>query len=187
MKALNSVRLFHEQSLGLPIPTRVDIVALGATCADWVKYCLGKGQSSPRPTQVWTVNRGMRPFAHDLAFVMDDLVGEAATDPDYGRALMRADGQPIITSTAYPMFPRAHTYPLYEVIELTRGERAHRYLHNSIPLALAYACALRVETVGLWGCDYLSPANQRLEYGLDSFPGDIHRDQGMPVIIFQGD
>ena len=132
-------------------PKRVAVLGLGPSVFSWVGHRLSKNQEIQTYDEVWTVNRGLRVFQHDIAFVMDDLVGEAQKDPAYGEAL-KNHNKPIITSCAYDSFPMGHQYPLAEVCE--HVGRQHCYFHNSIPYVLAYADYIGVTHITLFGCDY---------------------------------
>ena len=137
-------------------PTSVDVVALGPTSRLWQQRQLLKSQIRQQDIadEVWTVNRGIRSYRHDLAFVMDDLELESHDDPDYGLALEQHD-KPIITSTRYGQYPSGIAYPLGYVLRTVNIRRS--YMHNSIPYVLAYALAIGVRKIVLWGCDYTYP------------------------------
>lgn len=135
-------------------PGLVELVALGPTSRYWVQHRLKKNEDPTETAdEVWTLNRGIRSFKHDLAFIMDDLDSEAAKDPDYGEAIANHD-QPIIAST----LPETMThdsfwpYPLTHV--LNKVGTHHAYFHNSVPYILAYAILIGVQEIHLYGCDY---------------------------------
>lgn len=140
---------------------RVCLVALGVTAAtEYLPHCFKKDLRPDAPgaaeywDEVWTVNRGIRAFRHDVAWVLDDLRNEAVVDPDYG-ARLREHDRPIITTTKYPEFPMSVGYPIHSVFDHVGQESW--YFHNSIPMILAYAHLIGVEEITLWGCDYSHP------------------------------
>lgn len=141
-------------------PKTVALVALGPSHRDYIRDALTKQRCSLVFDQVWTVNRGARCFSHDLAFVMDDLRNEAALDSQYGDFL-KAHQKPIITSTAYPEFPKACAYPLEDVVRHVGADNV--YFHNSIPLVIAYAHALGVRQLIIFGADYTRPDGTVIE------------------------
>lgn len=141
-------------------PTEVAVVALGVTSRAWIDYGLRKGgpnDATPASDfdEVWTVNRGVRVFRHDVAWVMDDLIGEANSDYRYGQFLMRHP-KPVITSVAYDSFTSSLTYPMAEV-QAELGVEAVPYFHNSVPYIIAYALFIGVKRLILFGCDYTHP------------------------------
>lgn len=138
-------------------PRSVDLVALGPTSRDWTQRQLFKSPQRQLDVadEVWTLNRGIRAFPHDMAFVMDDLLTEGLDDPEYDIAL-KAHHKPIITSTAYlDEYGQSLPYPLAEVLRYAGIKRA--YFHNSVPYVIAYAMMIGVQRLTLWGCDYTYP------------------------------
>lgn len=132
-------------------PKKIAIVALGPSCFSWAGHRLSRNAENQEYDEIWTVNRGARVFAHDLVFVMDDLLGEEKLDPAYAEFLKRHD-RPIMTSRVYDSYPQAWEYPLEAVVSHIGGQ--HCYFHNSIPYMLAYADYIGVNEITLFGCDY---------------------------------
>ena len=160
IRARRALQDWHEAALELDKPDVVDLVCLGNTCADYVRYQLRKEPGIPMANQTWVVNRGIRVFQNDLAWVMDDLEGEAAVDSEYGDYL-QAHLNPIVTSRSYLGFPSSCEYPLHHVVRFVG--KAHMYWHNSVPYIIAYACALGVKELRLWGADYTLPDGRVIE------------------------
>lgn len=137
-------------------PARVDVVALGRTCQTYAKNQLRK-QRDPENTvdEVWTINRGLRLFACDLAFVLDELDAENRKDPDYGKAIAAFD-KPIITTRSSALAPWATLYPAADILDCFQRltGMSDPYWHNSIPMVVAYAWFIGVKELRLWGCDY---------------------------------
>lgn len=141
-------------------PTHVHLVALGTTArTEWTQHMLSKHQpASDEHWEVWTVNRGVRLFKADLVFVLDEIENEAALDPAYGQALLHHSG-PIISTKCEGAYSHAHPYPARAVLASLGMDPdvVDPYWHNSIPMIIAYAMAIGVQTLGLWGCDYTRP------------------------------
>ncbi len=148
------------------VPEVVHVVALGASCTSWMKHSLTKGLAmDERPTEVWTVNRGVRLFQADLAFVLDNLEAEARKDPAYG-AILKSYKKPVITTVYSNLAPSCHVYPGAEIldsIERQCGRPMDPYWHNSIPMVVAYAWFIGVLELTLWGCDYTLPDGRIIE------------------------
>ena len=166
------------------IPKVVDIVACGPTIRSYMAMRFEYDPIAPTPDEVWTLNKAVRTVRADLAFIMDDLVGEARRSERY-RQDLECLQIPVITSTVdmqvedlYPtLFMHGLTeYPLDEVLNQlgarvlrNRGPNLNTgdvknvgdivgyYLHNSIPYMLAYALFIGVERVQLYGADYTYP------------------------------
>jgi len=137
-------------------PSRVDVVALGYSCQAYMRHQLARARALDSVVdEVWTVNRGIRLFAADLAFVLDELPDEIINDPAYGVALKGYE-KPIISTVCSMEVPNSRRYPSADILDcLTkRTGLVDPYWHNSIPMVLAYAWYIGVQEVTLWGCDY---------------------------------
>ena len=110
----------------------------------------------PAETEIWTCNAGFRIWQHDLLFVMDDLELEAYRFPAYGRALEQHEG-PILTSHPYDAWPSALAYPFLQICETLNLKGLDRYFYNTVPYMLAYACAIGVKHLTIFGADYYHP------------------------------
>ncbi|MCO5759967.1 MAG: hypothetical protein NHG36_00445 [Chromatiaceae bacterium] len=136
------------------VPQRVAVVSLGVTHQDYVAQWLNRDVPDTvwGRDEVWTINRGALVFKHDLAFVMDHLAGELELYPRYIGTLL-TNSAPIITSVTLPHQPaNVYEYP-QELVRKFFGP-GHDYYHNSIPWLIAYAVAIGVKELTLWGCDY---------------------------------
>lgn len=165
-------------------PTSVNILACGPTQATYHAGHLTYDPVLPPADETWLVNKAIRTCRGDVAFVMDDLVGEAHQSEQYRRDLAKFPG-PILTSTVdQPVSQVLHdrygdTYPLpLDLMVRYFGMRVLRargvseqsaqlidrvgldvaaYWHNSIPYMLAYAAFIGVANVFLYGADYTHP------------------------------
>lgn len=148
-------------------PRTVDIVALGYSMRAYVHQCLRKGlESDAVSDEVWTVNRGIRAFNADLAFILDELPDEIINDPAYGEAIKNYK-KPIISTVCADDVGVCSTYPGAAILDCLRTTHGMSitdpYWHNSMPMVMAYALFIGVEQVTLWGCDYQSEAGVSLE------------------------
>lgn len=121
--------------------------------------------------EVWGINAGANwlggRVAYDLLWVMDYLDGEAKKYPRYVELLAtwaERHGSPVMTSRAgYWGHDRkyVHEYPLGWVVKKLGSENA--YFHNSLPYMLAYALAIGVERLVIFGADYSHERSKRRE------------------------
>jgi hypothetical protein len=156
-----------------PTPESVLIVALGPTKLDLLE--MTTAHQPPAEVmdcdEVWGINAGCNHLAgrvaYDVLWVMDHLEGEERRLPQYGDYLRRwLDRHPksaLVTSEAgaWSDLRRVHEYPLHWVVESLGS--ANAYFHNSVPYLLAYACAIGVKRIVIWGADYSHEASKRRE------------------------
>lgn len=166
-------------------PKTVAILGCGPTNSTWHASRFTYEPQTPAVEEVWAVNKGLRTQRADLVFILDDLVGEARRSPEYADDIRKLT-VPVVTSTVDDavrrLFPNVHLieYPVERII-WTLGmrilaARAHRerilerpdlvykfgmegfyYLHNSIPMMLAFALVMGVKGIQLFGVDYTFP------------------------------
>jgi SAM-dependent methyltransferase len=107
--------------------------------------------------EIWTLNRGIGVFRHDLAFVMDHIQGEADKHPRYG-AMLWKHNKPIITSDNYPNWPNhVRQFPFKEIWNWTIGavNPMHGdWYHNSVAYIVVYAGFIGVKELRVFGADY---------------------------------
>lgn len=167
-----------------PVPRTVNIIALGPTNADYHTAHFNYDPVVPAADETWTVNKGFRTTRHQLVFILDDLERERRISERYWNDICAHD-KPIITTICDPMVRRAYPgvdlweYPIHEVIDFygrlflrvnqgadkqfsdedirNAGRQVGSYLHNSIPMILAYAGFIGVRSIFLWGADYDFP------------------------------
>lgn len=166
------------------VPASVAVVGLGPSRADFFDR-LTAHEPGLAVDEIWAINTGLRYTPHDVAFVMDDVADYADRFPAYGDAL-RAHAQPIITNTAYADFPATLTYPLEAVLAACAGTGMWRcFYHNSIPYVLAYALAIGVKSIRLYGIDYTHPDVDAVEQGREVCAAWIGflRGRGIEVLI----
>jgi hypothetical protein len=171
-------------------PKVVDIIALGPSQREYHAHQHSAyTPSMPNPDETWAINKGIRTIGSDMAFVLDDLEGERRQSAQYADDLLAyAKNKPIITSELMdcerPTWPgKIHNYPLTEVMDHigeglvekqgiknpTRrqirdaGTHAGYYMHNSVPMILAYALFIGVREIRLYGADYTIRASDNME------------------------
>lgn len=118
--------------------------------------------------EVWTLNRGVKAFPHDLLWVMDHIQGEADKFPRYGAALWQHD-KPIITSDNCEGWP-AHVrkFPFNEVWNWLLGTlnpQHGNWFHNSVAYILVYAAFIGVREIRVFGADYSGHSSGVVEDG----------------------
>jgi hypothetical protein len=142
------------------------------------KHALIDAQTAHQPDsvlmdvdEVWSLNAAVNWYAGrvrwDCLFVLDYLDGERSKYPRYVQRIADWASRhqaPVITSLAGAMaeHPYIHEYPIREVIN-AMGDTSHLYYHNSIPLIVAYALAIGVKQLIIYGADYTHEATKRRE------------------------
>lgn len=178
----------------LVVPKSIAIVACGPTGWSWHQGQYQYERTIPKVDEVWSLNKALRTTKADLGFVLDDLVGEARKSAEYYEDL-KALRLPIITTTidhdVRELFPQNHliAYPYQEIVWelalrfamasghdhshivhsgdaiLRVGRSLGSYMHNSVPMILAYALWLGVKKIFLYGVDYTFPGVDIRESG----------------------
>ena len=100
---------------------------------------------------VWTVNGGWMIYKSELGFAMDDL--RFNNKPDHISTFQlhcREINCPLITSTAYPEYPKSVAFPLAEMVK----KIPFRLYHETLHYMLAFAILCEVESITMFGCDY---------------------------------
>lgn len=171
-------------------PKVVDIIALGPSQREYHGHQHSAyNPVMPKADETWTVNKGIRTIRSDLAFILDDLEGERRKSSRYASEILDyAKERPVITSELMDCerdnWPGLiYNYPLTEIIDSIglrvafcqgnhkptpqqareAGLNAAFYLHNSIPMVLAYALFIGVKEIRLFGADYTIRASDHME------------------------
>lgn len=118
--------------------------------------------------EVWTLNRGIGVFQHDLGFVMDHIQGEADHYPRYGAMLWKHD-KPIITSDNCEGWPaHVHRLPfrlMWNWLASTINPQHGTWYHNSLAYILIYAAFIGVRDLRVFGADYSHHSSGIVEDG----------------------
>lgn len=135
-----------------PVET-VTMIGMGASVYDWVSNVHDEFLTNG---EIWTINSGAALFRHDYVFDMhtDEWIAKM-DEKTKERAIRRREwlvnhDRPIIMPKAKPELPTSITFPLGEVIELTKS--VYFATGASYMLALAYVCD--VKYLKLFGCDF---------------------------------
>jgi hypothetical protein len=151
----------YDPSILMARPERVALVAMGQSCQSFMKEQMSDVGMNRPFDQVWTVNRGLRMFPHDLLFVMDDLMWLKEKKPKYFKYLKEYDG-PIITSTAYEEIPNAVAYPYQQVLQTIEDDI---FNVNTVSYMVAYAIHIGVQELSVYGADFFYPSGSQAEEG----------------------
>lgn len=178
-------------------PRRVVLLALGQSLMQYFNDRHSKMRPAGHPgsgtyyDEIWVVNRAIKTLGYHVAWILDDLRSECVRDPEYGVYIRRATAHltgrpPVLTSTPYPEFPGATGYPLLGVSQAVGAGAC--YWHNSIPLIIAYAWAIGVQELTLYGVDYTHPDQLagEAERGSAEFMVGWVRAKGMTVRVSRG-
>jgi SAM-dependent methyltransferase len=154
---------------GKPLPKSVAIIALGSSKRDYLAEAARLGDPHLVADEIWTINAAGPVLRCDRMFHMDDLRlqkarGEfhvASQISEMIRWYKNFDDCPIYTSVAYSEFPASVEYPLEFVLNQT--DRC--YFEGTPPYVFAFAMALGVERISLYGFDYSWRGNAHGESG----------------------
>lgn len=149
-------------------PKTVNLICLGPSKSAYIGMMMQDDLANYPADEVWTLNRGIPLFTHDLGFVMDHIQGEADANPAYGAALWKSD-KPIITSDNCDGWP-AHVvqYPFREIWNWIQAELYAMHgdwWHNSVAYIVAYAAFIGVRELRIFGADYHNHSSGGVEDG----------------------
>jgi hypothetical protein len=134
------------------IPERVALIAAGPSKSEWVDLMAAHAFIGPNVDEVWGINTVGRGIRVDLSFIMDDYQSYRGHNDSFTQWFETA-GHPIITSIPRTACPTAVAYPLASVLALP-GARS--YLNHTVAYAVAYAIAIGVKELLIFGADYVS-------------------------------
>lgn len=142
---------------GRKLPESVAIVAMGKSKGTYVALAAQAGGAGQMVDEVWAINAMGGVIQHDRLFQMDDMQiqtarAEARPETMVGGMMkwMPYHPGPIYTSKVYPEFEGAVEYPLEWVCNRT----GQCYFNNTVAYAVAFAIALGVKDLRLFGLDY---------------------------------
>ena len=153
-------------------PKVVTLICLGTSHQDWISANLDRDPDNlvTQQDEIWTLNRGLGCFLHDLCFVMDHIGpgGESELYPAYGARLWNHN-KPIITSDNCEGWPaHVYQYPWAEIqqwIAETVKPCHGNWFHNSLAYILCYAAFIGVRELRVWGADYRNHTSGVVEDG----------------------
>lgn len=162
-------------------PERVAIVAMGMSHRDYVMACASAGGRWAHFDEVWAINAMGGVIDCDLVFMMDtpDYLTDKGDNGNTSLAGYRSWLQnvkvPVLTS--FPnkdLAPTSEAYPLEKILNHIQ----YPYLNGTVAYAVAYAMALGVKDLALFGCDYTYPGDR---HGSESGRGNVEFLLGMAV------
>jgi len=168
------------------VPDRVAIVGGGPSKAEF--FALSNAVAGPDSfaDEVWAVNTMMRVVRHDVGWMMDDpeLFGYGTPVQPFLDWLKTHD-RPVFCSIANDAFPVLIAYPLREVVSALRMDYFEK---SSVPYLIAYAIAIGVRVLSLWGTDYeaedgLRPKGREAGRACVEFWCGVAHGMGMQVLV----
>lgn len=133
-------------------PRSIAIVGAGPSMAEWPTLMAASTIEGDMVDEVWGINAVGRGVKVDVSFVMDDYNALRGHVPGMASYMETAD-HPVITSIARQACPTAVSFPLGDVLALPN---ARDFLNHSAAYAIAYAVALGVRQILVFGADYVS-------------------------------
>lgn len=150
-------------------PKHVAILGLGPSLEAYVDVAKRMGARRAFADEVWAINAAADIIQCDRVFHMDDVrvqEARAAAQPQSNIAAMltwlKAHPGPVYTSVPHPDYPGLVAYPLQDVINALR---APAYFNSTAAYAVAYAVAIGVERITLFGFDFTYPNAHQAEQG----------------------
>lgn len=150
-------------------PDHVVLLGMGPSCEAYFDVVKRFGSRKAFCDEVWAINALGDVAQCDLTFHMDDVrVQErrAAAKPDSNIANMLAwlktSPGPIMTSVVHPDYPGLVAYPLEDVMNALGGVA---YFNSTAAYAVAYAVAIGVKKLTIFGCDFTYPNSHQAEKG----------------------
>lgn len=152
-----------------PTPRHVAILGLGPSLESYVDVVKRMGARRAFADEVWALNAAADVIQCDRVFHMDDVrVQEirAAAAPASNIAAMltwlKTHPGPIYTSVAHPAYPGTVAFPLEAVMNALN---APGYFNSTAAYAVAFAIAIGVERITLFGFDFTYPNAHQAEQG----------------------
>ena len=143
-------------------PHSVAIIAMGESKGAYLTHAAAVGDRRLMVDETWTINAMASVIQADRIFHMDDLrIQEARADykPNGPSQTVMVRGMldafkrataPIYTSRAHPDYPNTRDFPL----EWVANKTGQIYFNGTVPYAVAFAIALGVKRLYIFGCDY---------------------------------
>lgn len=151
-----------------PVPAHVAILGLGPSVVSFLEFTKRLGGRSKFCDEVWGINAIGDVFDCDRVFHMDDVrIQEirARAKPESNIAtlvgwLKRHPG-PVYTSRPHLDYPGLVPYPLEYVVRNT----GYAYMNNTAAHAVAFAVAMGVKKLSLFGMDFTYAHSHHAEKG----------------------
>ncbi|HWY14427.1 MAG TPA: hypothetical protein VNX86_04715 [Rhizomicrobium sp.] len=150
-------------------PAHVAILALGPSLEAYVDHVKRLGSRHAFADEVWGINAVADVITCDRVFHMDDvriqeIRARAAPGSNIAAMLtwLKKHPGPVYTSRPHTDYPGLVAYPLAEVMTATGGIA---YFNNTAAYAVAYAIAIGVRKMSLFGMDFTYPNAHDAEKG----------------------
>jgi len=143
-------------------PDHISIVAMGRTAEVFLRAMQTSTYFHSFPQEVWGINQTYNWAKLDRLFVMDTEAEYKINVEDaellqgllsWRRSLLKAT-IPIYTTINDSKWPTGIEFPLQEVVTEINIPIADTYFMNTVPYALAYAIAIGVKRIDLFGMDF---------------------------------
>lgn len=168
---MTSPALILEAQTPPPVPKHVALLGLGPSLEAYVDVVKRMGARRAFADEVWAINAAADVIQCDRVFHMDDVRvqearAEAAPDSNIAAMLtwLKAHPGPIYTSIPHPDYPGTVAFPL-EAVMNALGPDALGYFNSTAAYAVAYAVAIGVEQITLFGFDFTYPGAHKAEKG----------------------
>lgn len=155
-------------------PKSVAIVAMGDSSGAWTSAASRAGGRWSVCDEVWVINNLGGVLAHDRVFHMDDLaIQESRVEAQESSALAGMlqwmPHHPLVySSRAYARYPGVREYPLEWVLNRVKVDH---YFTGTVSYAVAFAIALGVESIHVYGADF-------------HYENPVKREQGRACVEF---
>jgi len=139
------------------VPKSVAILGMGPSYRTYVDHICRTGGRWALTDETWVVNGLGGVLSHDRVFHMDDFkiqesrVENSKSSMVNGMMKWMAHHPHVYTSRTYPDYPLSREYPLEWVLNRIG---VSPYFKGTPPYAVAFAIALGVEEIHLYGLDY---------------------------------
>lgn len=146
-------------------PKTVLLVGMGPSIGSLFNETLTQEMMPDHHDEIWTINMTSNIVHSDLVIWMDDLAQQEQFKPGLF-AILRRKKIPVLTSKRYPdILPLSYDYPIDKVARLSVPYFGKPYLNNGVAMAIAYAMAIGVQTLKIYGCDFTYPNRNYAESG----------------------
>lgn len=155
-----------EEILGGPVPESVAILAMGRSRQAFIDHTINKWGEKVAD-ELWAINAMGGLVQWDRLFHMDDVkIQEARVENGYSKLQamldwMKKADKPIYSSRAYEDYPAIREYPIEWVVE----QLGTAYMNSTVAHAIAFAIAIGVKRIHIFGADFSYPESHKREKG----------------------
>ena len=135
-------------------PKKIAIIGMGRSAYYYIASRNRAQGVSEIPDEVWGINFTNEWLKADKIFLMDGIEALSGRGWSDWAERQKTSTVPIITPVKLPDFPCTVQYPLEWVIETVKEWRE---FHSTVCYMVAYAIAIGVKRIDLFGCDFEYP------------------------------